>query len=227
MRKYIATVTFIVFLAPSLASAAIAYDTSANRLLNASPDTFAYTNSGNFIVVKPACNGGYATSVTYNGVALTKVAGSDANPDYFVNFWYTTGTPATGSNNIVVTGSGSCATQVSSYTGANGGFEAASATQTGSGTSVTTTTTVSGSDCWVVTSTEFGGNPTGGGTNNTQRQSSGNHFLGDSNGVVGPGSVNATTAGNSSPYSSTTISFCATGAAATVFSFGIYSMQIW
>ena len=123
---------------------------------------------------------------------------------YFGNIWYLA-SPATGSNSLAITGTGNFATQWVSYTNVSG-IDGTSSVASGSGTSVSTSTSVTATGCWLVTATRFEGNATGGGTNNTQLQNSGNHFLGDSNTTVGTGSQTATTAGNSSAYVSATIS---------------------
>lgn len=90
---------------------------SAHAAAGATDLTFAFTNtSGTTIAVKAQTThssaGKSITSVTYNGVALTKVvekaSASVASPQNYVGIWVLSSGVATGSNNVVITASGVC-----------------------------------------------------------------------------------------------------------------------
>lgn len=183
---------------------AIAFDNVVIKTLGASPNTQAFTVTGSDpYLVGAAWVGsvGYSTAYSYNSVAATKeadVVGS-VGASYYHSMWYLLN-PATGSNTISVSAPSSVALAATSYSGVAGGREAGSTNTNLNSSTISTSTTVVASNCWLVSSASCDGNPTGGGTNNTQRTSAlGNWFMGDSNATVGTGAQTATTA-------------CATGA---------------
>ena len=168
--------------------------------------TLSKTNTGSNLVLFVGV-GTYNASlitvsgITYNGVALTKVDNITAalegnNQD--TELWYLDG-PATGANTISVTLSGTASfasIAAASYTGkTSSGIDAFAKSQntSTSSTSPACNVTISASDCWLVGfahSRSAGFNLTAG-TGTTVRASAGSigHAIGDSNGVVGPGST--------------------------------------
>lgn len=90
---------------------------SSHGAAGATSLTFAFTNTaGTAIVVKAhtthSSAGKSITSVTYNGVGLTKIvekaSASEASPRNYVGLWMLSSGVATGSNNVVITASGVC-----------------------------------------------------------------------------------------------------------------------
>ncbi|KKL45649.1 hypothetical protein LCGC14_2353520, partial [marine sediment metagenome] len=127
---------------------AIALDTATTKTGAAASYTWAHTCTGAdlILVVEIAWvasdAGRWINTVTYDGIALTKVAGLVSDRDR-CELWYLIG-PPTGSNNVVVTNAGAggktaeIAAGAVSYTGVHqtdpiSGF----VTQTGSGASIT------------------------------------------------------------------------------------------
>lgn len=95
------------------------------------------------------------TGVTYNGVGMTKVAGSEVSQSQngTTALWYLIN-PATGANDVVVSISSSqnISVGIASYTGASQSSQAdVSSTNTaGSGTSFSTTLTTSTDNSWTI-----------------------------------------------------------------------------
>lgn len=118
---------------------AIAIDNSAIwSAPNASgANTQAYTCTGSDLILIASVATGLITSMTYNGVAMTKLAD---NATTFLSYYYLQN-PATGSNNIVVTRSGSPGATIDgdimSFTGVLQGSNPFGTGQTNSGTSTT------------------------------------------------------------------------------------------
>jgi len=86
---------------------AIAYDNASSaRNSGSSSLTFSHTVSGSnrILVVQAAGGGQTVTGVTYNGVAMTQATFNGVSPIYFLYTFYLIA-PATGSNNVVITGS--------------------------------------------------------------------------------------------------------------------------
>jgi hypothetical protein len=165
--------------------------TGSNRILIVG--AYGYMASGGLIAI---------TGVTYNGVALTKIAGINGTADALnqnTELWYLIA-PATGANNIVITwassvqfksGSGMSYTDVdqtspidSSATGQSGSTGSASAT------SQTLTTTVVASNCWLTGIVSARGGVPAAGTATTLRGTNTSSFSsgGDSNTTVSTGS---------------------------------------
>jgi hypothetical protein len=175
---------------------AIAADNSVVKTVGASPNTQAFTVTGS----NPFLVGGswvgvastFATAYTYNSVSATRqkdLQGSSGS--YGMTLW-TLLNPSTGSNTISVTSAGnSPALAADSFSGVLGGFDALGFNTNSNSTSISTSTTVVASNCWLASVGALDNNPTGGSTNNTQRQSLGNWFIGDSNATVGTGAQSA------------------------------------
>lgn len=120
------------------------------------------------------------TSITYNGVALTKIRSDDNTDIRHTEIWYLTA-PASGSNTVVVTMGGTCTglravalsltgTSQSSPLGGSGGQSVPGSTLTASASA---TTTADGSWIIDVLTTSVAGTSQTPGTNQTSRYSSG------------------------------------------------------
>lgn len=123
-----------------ITSMAIAFDSAASKSQDSSTtNTFAHTVSGSNRIILVGCmtTNGTITGVTYNGVALTQVIDNTTGGTTFNHMYlFYLIAPATGTNNVIVTssGSGSVYAASSSYTGV-------AQTSPIDGTSATTTTT--------------------------------------------------------------------------------------
>jgi len=137
------------------------------------------------------------SSITYNGVALTKINSITASLEgqsQDCELWYLDG-PASGANNIVAAFSDTGLYKriaASSYTGKTStGIDANNTAQntSASTTSPACNVTVVASDCWLV-GYAYGRDATpGAGTATTVRSATAEgHAIGDSNAVVGTGS---------------------------------------
>lgn len=151
---------------------AIARDatTSASGSAGASPLTFAHTCTGTNLILWVATsvvvpNGVSISGVTYNSVAMT-LAGTRRNPqaNIEVSLWYLAN-PATGSNNVSITASGTDGSTVirgvsASYTGcAQTGIPDAVGGGTGTGTSFSQAVTTVADNCWTVAAVYGNGTP--------------------------------------------------------------------
>ncbi len=179
---------------------AIARDASSSADLGVSPNSVTHTCAANaFLVVGTYGAAGFADGVTYNGVAMTRVADVISNVgEYSLSLWYLSN-PASGAHSISVTDvAGVVGIWAESYTGVTGGAGVFT-TNTGSGTSLTTTlSSLSDNNNWVTGIFSSSAN--------TLTASTGTNFiftqlhntdLGDSNGVVGASSYSmSTTAGS-------------------------------
>lgn len=155
---------------------AIAHDTSAylGKVAAGSSQTVAFDNSaGTFLTVgvKSASDTTTVDSVTYNAVSMTEgVIKSDPTAGARAGLWYLD-SPATGSNNVVITMSGTSQiiSGAVSFTGTSGSIGAtASATGTSDTPSVSVTTTED--DSWVIDCVGGDGDTfTGTGTGQTVR----------------------------------------------------------
>lgn len=139
---------------------AIAFDTSVNQQTNGggSTLTFAFTTTGTnrYLVVGAIIQGGATiTDVSYGGVSMTQIASqSSANVSAGeTSYLFGLANPASGSNNVVITGSGAAtiAAVASSYTGAQQ-TDSSEASNTASGASgaVTVGVTTLTNNAWLV-----------------------------------------------------------------------------
>ena len=171
--KYLLIILCFFSFAP-LTYAAIARDTNAAFVLNPASGTVSYTTSGSnrYLVVGVLIqNNQTVTGVTYAGVAMTQltsqVAGdvSTGETDYLFGL----ANPAIGTNNIVVTFSGTGTNGVGavSYTGTQQttAVEASGSNQNTGSASTQAVTTITDND-WLVGFARSGGNTTAG-TNTT------------------------------------------------------------
>lgn len=188
---------------------AIALDTSAKNKVNLTPHTsnsFAYTCTGSnliLIVNVTTDTGADPTSVTYNGVAMTKLTGvTDTARNLSV--WYLVA-PATGSNTLTANFASALSSVVSaqSYTGVaqSGPIDASGSVNNGSGQTVSKTITVVASNCWLIGAGHGVDNSsiqtlTSDKTDRQQDKCSAAptiyHTSSDSNGTVSPGSNSIT-----------------------------------
>ena len=98
-----------LLLMPLVAWATPAFDGASNGMSSAVTTTLtiSHTVTSNANGLLTVCAGsagvaGFATGITYNGVALTKAGEISINAQRFVGLWYLK-LPATGTNNIVIT----------------------------------------------------------------------------------------------------------------------------
>lgn len=191
---------------------AIAFDASSVGTSNFSAPasiSWSHTCSGtNRILFVVACssNPDVVSGVTYNGVAMTKIGASvqNTNADW-VSLWYLIA-PATGANNVVVTGNSTSGLfgVSSSYTGAlqTGQPDASGGNATATSTTFSASATAVASNCWAILGVVTGNSSVSAGSGTTLRQNqsqpNSRASILDSNGVVATGSVtlNATSPGN-------------------------------
>lgn len=161
MRKFLFALLFVVaFSTPVASYAAIAFDASSISTYTDLGPTFTWTHTTSgadriLLVYVGWSRAGDATtvsSVSYNGVALTRIAGSSVTfSGRQGEYWYLLA-PATGANTVSVTMSTALDFQNSgaiSLTGANAGIGASSSNgANGSSISDSLSTTVANS--WVV-----------------------------------------------------------------------------
>lgn len=174
----------------------IAFDSAGGRAsASATSVTFAHTCTGTNRVLFVSANSvsSTTTGVTYNGVALSRIGSEVTQGAIVASLWYLIN-PATGSNNVVVSRSGSGTVQgaSSSYTGVrqNSIPDATNSNQT-SATSISVATTTVADNCWVVAGGTCGNGGLSNGTATTMRQSGTNDiFICDNNTAQTPaGSV--------------------------------------
>ena len=191
---------------------AIAFDAASNPSFKGSSGTSytrTHTCSGSdriLFVTAYAFNSPapVVSGVTYNGVAMTKVAAVNKQTNDEMSLWYLIN-PATGSNNVVMTTSsaasnmGSCC---ASYTGASqsGGIDSSNSGTANPNTTLTVSTTTIADNCWVVGTASTGSATltlsTGFGAT---RATLAAYKCGDSNAVKSPaGSYSMTVTGSSS-----------------------------
>ena len=177
---------------------AIAFDNSAQGSEAAGTSlTFAHTVAGSnrllwvFIFTSDLTTGDKISGVTYNGVAMTRVAGA-TNVDFVVGqsfYTYYLIAPATGANNVIVSATETCEIYASaqSYTGAlqTGVPDGSAITTSGGAISITTVA----DNCWLAGGgRNIGSGDLTAGANTIERQAVGPGLLsaGDSNGAKSP-----------------------------------------
>lgn len=184
---------------------AIAYDTNTApaRTIGTS-HTFSHTCSGSdrlLVVMGQDTSGGTSTvtGVTYNGVAMTKIAGAQVPSDRQITMWYLVA-PATGTNDVVVTSSTSQNLRFHSisYTGVDQTTPTdGSNTNTSSGTSISTTITTTVDNCWMVmfAKDNSGGKTYTTSTGDTIRENTdaAGHVSADTGGAITPAGSNTMT----------------------------------
>lgn len=157
---------------------AVAFDAVSNS--GYSPASWSHTCSGNQRLLLVCVTGSSRpTGITYNGVALTKLASSAGNgtTGKTMELWYLIA-PATGSNTIAVSGSPTDYIGIAqSYTGVKqSGFPDAEHfvyDSSGAKTTHSGTVTTVANNCWLVGWAHTNGGNTSAGANTTQRSASG------------------------------------------------------
>jgi hypothetical protein len=138
---------------------AIAYDSSASGTSAGTSTTFAHTCAGSnriLFVEAYSTSGDDVTGITYNGAAMTQVSKVSKSGSSEKLYLYYLLAPATGSNNVVVSRSGSGGFlhgASASYTGAlQSGVPDSFATSApvGNDTSISISTTSILDNCWLV-----------------------------------------------------------------------------
>jgi hypothetical protein len=128
--------------------ATIAFDSSAQGTTGGATLTFSHTCTGSnlklFVSVTDG-SGAPATSVTYNGVSMIKVATDQRS----VNLWYLDN-PATGAHNVVVNGNGPLSACSSSFTGCGSGIDNSNVSSPSSTNVVSNAVTPIATNCWIV-----------------------------------------------------------------------------
>lgn len=203
---------------------AIAFDAATNpALANSTSLTYSHTCTGSdrILYVSVMMRNMTITGVTYNGVSMTEIGSRVliGNNDYLAHYYLIA--PATGANNVVVSGSASniIISGATSYTGC----AQSSQPDANNNRAVTTTSTLTTSlttvadNSWAVLSAR--GNSTGNttaGTGTTQRANTNGYMqMYDGNGAVTPaGSTSLNTTQTSQPIVHLMASFAPAAAAA-------------
>lgn len=210
MKKISLTIFFLPFLLivfPSYASAAIAFDAStvgASPTRGATSETYSHavgSGSDRYLVVAIARNDDTTTapdditSVTYNGVAMTRLVALDGNGDgrFLYSYLYGLANPTPGSHNVVVSLTGSTGSRAysitASYTGVKqtGQPDATASVTASTGNAVSTTLTTVADNSWIIAGAADNNPPyTGSGVLTTRGGSTAASSLLDSNGVLTP-----------------------------------------
>lgn len=175
---------------------AIAFDASVSLGTATSTSlTGAHTTSGSsrilFVGGIVDATTDVVTGVTYNGVAMTRVGYYADTGSSQSTFLYVLHAPATGSNNVVISWSGThtCYGIASSYTGANQSSTVdSSITNTATTADLTTTTTTVADNAWLIMMARAEGGVMTAGANTFLRQNNINNSTAifDSNGAQTP-----------------------------------------
>lgn len=179
----------------------IGFDTSAKDAgSGASSRTFAHTvNTSNEILIVCAFSNQVSnpiTGVTYNGVSMTAIGTFQSGTGAGGLIFYYLLNPATGTNNVVVsqTGTNYLLGASASYVTAkqSGQPDSQAQGEPGTTTTITLTTTVVAANCWLIAAATSSGG-TGYTASGTMRQSTSDPFgLQDSNGTISTGSQSLT-----------------------------------
>ncbi len=185
----------------------IALDSTSGRKTAASATNLSYAHvctGSDLILVVSVCLFGLTAddaSVTYNGVAMTKV-GPVSTTGSSIQYLFYLVNPATGSNTVSISSSASATVIIgfsTSYTGcAQSGQPDNSGTFSGSGTTIATTLTANASNCWAVAGlNNLPGFGISAGAGTTDRGNGSAQSYGDSNGPVsGSTTLNFTMGGS-------------------------------
>lgn len=196
---------------------AIAIDSSGGaytRKASVTSITQAFNNvAGDFLVVGVAntSDADNVTGITYNGVAMTRAVGKWGGGHGECSFLYYLSSPATGSNNVVISFSSTCTADygIASYTGVttsspiDGTFSAFHT----AGSTYTETITTATDNCWMVVFIGLQRGSTAS-TNSTQRSGvSGGGNLFDSNSAITPAGSFSMTQTISNPATAVAFTF--------------------
>lgn len=175
---------------------AIAFDSAVNAQIQnpGTSLTFSHTCSGSdrILYVMAFTRNDTTTGVTYNGVSMTQVGTTITESSDRYSIWQLIA-PATGANNVVITGGGSTSLVIGcsqSYTGAKQSSQPDNTTQQGPTTTATLTstlTTVADNSWTALFARASGDGATSAGTGTTQRSNTSGLVQGyDSNGAITP-----------------------------------------
>lgn len=181
---------------------AIAYDNATHNAFSSTSPSFSHTCSGSdrLLVLGIWCGADNITAASYNSVSMTfinKVAMSGAAAGQYIYLYYLVN-PASGSNTVSVTATGSPGVYVSavSYTGVKqtSPLESNNTQSVSSTTTLTTSTTTSTSNAWLVGYAYHNGTVVAG-TATTLRGGSANvlSFMDSGSGKGSPGSYSLET----------------------------------
>ena len=165
---------------------AISFDASSSGSTTDTSLTFSHTCTGSNLILFISArtnNNATVTGITYNSVAMTRIATGTVNPisSRYVTLFYLL-SPATGAHDIVISlsGSDSVGGHGLSYTGAlQSGVPDASDTTSVTGTSSTNDVTTVANNCWIVTTHANSEADSVGTTNITDRIGTGGYETGD------------------------------------------------
>lgn len=176
----------------------LAFD-AAGTLNYAAGTTFSHTCAvgATLLLVMIRADTAVVTTVTYNSVAMTQIAGISFTGNYYLYYLVS---PASGAHTVAITSASSVGAASASYTGtAITGIPDASTTATNASATLTTTLTTVADRCWVAYAVaDRGGAAPTAGTNYTIRatpSASTSMVLGDSNFSVTPPGAFSMTAG--------------------------------
>ncbi len=185
---------------------AIAYVNSTNKdQVNASSCTYSHTvNAGTdlFLAVSViAYTTDNITGVTYAGTAMTQVGKKLTGSGGRWMYLYVLHNPSTGTNNVVVSASGTTyiSSQAATYTGVTQSSTVhVSNTNSGTTSSLTTSVTTTLDNCWLIMAGAGYGDELKAGTGTTERQGNGSGLsIFDSDGAKSPaGSYSLVAASN-------------------------------
>ena len=180
----------LMFASGGTAGAAINLDYVNN---GSSSSTFSHTCTGNNLLLLVGLRGDPTdtlTGITYNGVSMTIVNKKQNGDGYWVYLYYIL-SPATGTNNVVISGASSIVAYSISYTGVSqSGFPDASNTYALNATDPKTVSIMTvANNCWVAMIARSSSGETSMVSGTTKRGTLSNYnFMADSNGPLNSGS---------------------------------------
>lgn len=190
--------------------------------------TTAHTISGSdrALIVHCLSNNGSnpITGVTYNGTSMTKLSTFTRTGESFAVDQYGIAAPDTGTNNVVITASGTatCVETGISYTGVDQTTPfPTTSTAIGNSATISDSLTVSASNSWIFAGTRTGGaQPSATGTNYTRQVSNASNGVhaGDSNAGLSTGSQTVSVSVTSGSWGIAIIEIAEAGAATSSIS---------
>jgi len=178
---------------------AIAFDAVTDGgAVGAAPKTWSHTcAAGASLVVLVYTNNSTddVNTVTYNGVAMTRIVGVSSAAIYSMSAWYLQ-SPASGANTVSVSSASSLSGRSLSYTGVAGGVDSFNSGLDTTPATITASLTTVAANCWQVSMCANDGSVPTASTGWTARAgTTGAVLAGDSNGALSAGanSMNCTT----------------------------------
>ena len=209
----------IEFLRPKKAEAAIAFDAQSTVAATTGTSlTFAHTTTGTdrmiFANYHSDTGSDLITGITYNSVSMTQVGSSIRVPSDRYMGMYFLRNPASGSNNVVLTGSSSAAIRASaiSFTGVfqSGAIDSSNTGTNSSQTGISVSTTSVADNAWTMLfAKDNNGGVTYAGETMRLNADAGGHAVADSNAPITPaGSTSLSlTSGASANHGAIIVSF--------------------